>query len=423
MKLSEFGRRFSGPTGINQLMEDLGEALAGSREMLMLGGGNPAHIPEVQAFFQERLQRLAGNPGEFARVIGDYDAPRGEPRFLKALAELLNREYGWSITPDHLCLTSGSQSSFFMLFNLLAGEMGGGETRHVLLPMTPEYIGYADVGISDGLFRANRPAIEKLDDRMFKYHVDFNQVVVTRETAAICVSRPTNPTGNVLTDSEMEKLHALARAHGIPLIIDNAYGLPFPSIVFTKTSMPFSEHVILCMSLSKLGLPGVRTGIVIARPEIAGAMARMNAIFSLAMGSIGPALACDLVKSGEVLTLSRNVIRPYYEQRAKHVVDLFRQALDGIDYYIHRAEGAFFLWLWFPGLPITSEELYARLKRRGTLVVSGHYFFPGLAEDWRHRHECIRVSYTAREDIVRRGVAAIAEEVRKAFGSERTGPS
>jgi valine--pyruvate aminotransferase len=187
--------------------------------------------------------------------------------------------------------------------------------------------------------------------------------------------------------------------------------------------MPFSEHVILCMSLSKLGLPGVRTGIVIARPEIAGAMARMNAIFSLAMGSIGPALACDLVKSGEVLTLSRNVIRPYYEQRAKHVVDLFRQALDGIDYYIHRAEGAFFLWLWFPDLPITSGELYERLKRRGTLVVSGHYFFPGLAEDWRHRHECIRVSYTAREDIVRRGVAAIAEEVRKAFGSERTGPS
>jgi valine--pyruvate aminotransferase len=417
MRLSEFGRRFSGPTGINQLMEDLGEALAGAREMQMLGGGNPAHIPEVQTFFQERLQRLAENPGEFARVIGDYDAPRGEPKFLKALADLLNREYGWQLTPEHLCLTSGSQSSFFMLFNLLAGEMGGGETRHVLLPMTPEYIGYADVGLCDGLFRAGRPAIEMLEGRLFKYHVDFDRVVVTPDTAAICVSRPTNPTGNVLTDAEMEKLHALARGHDIPLIVDNAYGLPFPSIIFTQASMPFSEHVVLCMSLSKLGLPGVRTGIVIARPEIAGALARMNAVFSLAIGSVGPALAHDLVSSGEVLSLSRNVIRPYYEQRATHAIDLFRRALDGVDYWIHRAEGAFFLWLWFPGLPITSEELYERLKRRGTLVVSGHYFFPGLAEDWRHRHECIRVSYTMREDIVRRGVADIAEEVKAAFAS------
>lgn len=417
MKLSEFGRRFSGPSGINQLMEDLGEALTGPREMLMLGGGNPAHIPEVQAFFQDRLQRLAQNPGEFARVIGDYDAPRGEPRFLKALADLLNREYGWKLTPDNLCLTTGSQSSFFMLFNMLAGNMGGGRNSHVLLPMTPEYIGYADVGISDGLFRSNRPAIEQLDDRLFKYHVDFDRLVVTPDTAAICVSRPTNPTGNMLTDGEMEKLHALARAHDIPLIVDNAYGLPFPSIVFTGASMPFSDHVILCMSLSKLGLPGVRTGIVIARPEVAGAIARMNAIFSLAMGSVGPALAYDLVTSGEILNLSRNVIRPYYERRARHVIGLFREALDGVDYHIHRAEGAIFLWLWFPGLPITSEELYQRLKRRGTLVISGHHFFPGLTEEWQHRHECIRVSYTMREDIVRRGVTAIAEEVQRAFAS------
>jgi len=33
-----------------------------------------------------------------------------------------------------------------------------------------------------------------------------------------------------------------------------------------------------------------------------------------------------------------------------------------------------FLWLWFPDLPISSLELYKRLKARGVLVVSGHYF-------------------------------------------------
>lgn len=43
----------------------------------------------------------------------------------------------------------------------------------------------------------------------------------------ICVSWPTNPTGNVITDEELLKLDALANQHGIPLVIDNAYGVPF----------------------------------------------------------------------------------------------------------------------------------------------------------------------------------------------------
>jgi valine--pyruvate aminotransferase len=246
--------------------------------------------------------------------------------------------------------------------------------------------------------------------------VDFDRVTVDDSVGAIAVSRPTNPTGNVLTDGEIARLHGLARERGIPLIVDNAYGQPFPSILFTEATMPWSDDIILCMSLSKLGLPGVRTGIVVASEKIAGALARMNAIFSLAVGSFGPSLVLDLVKSGEVLSLSRNVIRPYYARKAQHAVKLFHEALDGIDYYIHRAEGAIFLWLWFPDLPISSEELYRRLKQRGVLVLSGHWFFPGLAEDWPHRHECIRVSYAMRDDIVERGIRIIGEEVRKAWG-------
>jgi valine--pyruvate aminotransferase len=73
------------------------------------------------------------------------------------------------------------------------------------------------------------------------------------------------------------------------------------------------------------------------------------------------------------------------------------------------------LWLWFPDLPITSAELYARLKQRGVLVVSGHYFFPGLQAEWRHRQECIRVTYSQDPDVVRKGLRIIAEEVKKAY--------
>ncbi|SQD00663.1 class I and II aminotransferase [Escherichia coli] len=57
---------------------------------------------------------------------------------------------------------------------------------------------------------------------------------MAEETGMICVSRPTNPTGNVITDEELLKLDALANQHGIPLVIDNAYGVPFPGIIFSE---------------------------------------------------------------------------------------------------------------------------------------------------------------------------------------------
>ena len=84
------------------------------------------------------------------------------------------------------------------------------------------------------------------------------------KVGAICCSRPTNPTGNVLTDGEMARLDALAQEHGIPLIIDNAYGMPFSNIIYSDVTLNWHENIILCFSLSKICLPGVRTGIIIA---------------------------------------------------------------------------------------------------------------------------------------------------------------
>ena len=201
----------------------------------------------------------------------------------------------------------------------------------------------------------------------------------------------------------------------MPLIVDNAYGLPFPGIVFGDATLSWNEQTILCMSLSKLGLPGIRTGIVVANEDIIAAVGAANAIFCLAPGSLGPALATGLVESGEVLALSREVIRPHYAERAERAVDMLRAGLDGCDVRLHRPEGAFFLWLWMPGLPIASATLYERLKARGVVVVSGHYFFPGLEDDdWPHKHECIRISYADEWERIERGLAIVIEEVRRA---------
>lgn len=415
MQFSRFTSRFSSQAGIVQLMEDLGSALSGDRDVFMLGGGNPAHIPEVQQLLHQRLEKILADPGEFAHVIGNYDPPQGEQRFIQALADLLRRELGWDIGPGNIALTAGSQSGFFYLFNMFGGEYGNGVQKKILLPLIPEYIGYADVGLVDNLFTAQRPDIEILDDHLFKYHVNFHDLQVDDHIGAMCISRPTNPTGNVLTDEEVRHLLHIAGQKNIPLIIDNAYGLPFPNIIFTEASSVWAENTILCMSLSKLGMPGARTGIILAPEDVIAAITNMNAVLNLALGSFGPALALDMIRSGDVMRISQTIIQPYYRQKAEHALQLLRRELAGIDYYIHKPEGAIFLWLWLPGFPITSEVLYQRLKRGGVLVISGHHFFPGLAEDWPHRHECIRITYSMNTGIVEQGIRLIAEEIRTAY--------
>jgi valine--pyruvate aminotransferase len=365
------------------------------------------------------MQRVLDRPAEFAHMIGDYDSPQGDKPFLEAIAELLKRENGWDISSKNIALTAGSQAGFFLLFNIFAGECTDGIKRQILLPMAPEYIGYSDVGLSDDMFIARKPDIERFDDHTFKYFVNFDELNIGQKfddsIGAICVSRPTNPTGNVITDSEVKHLSELAEKNDIPFIIDNAYGMPFPNIIFSEATSFWNDNTVLCMSLSKIGLPGVRTGIIIANEEIISTITRMNAVLNLSVGSVGPTLAHDLVTSGEISRLSRTVIKPYYQNKSELAQELFHHELAGLDYYIHKSEGAIFLWLWFPELPISSEVLYQRLKQRGVLIISGHHFFPGLVSDWQHKHECIRVTYSMDKNVIQEGVKIIAEEVRKAY--------
>ncbi|HHF2878239.1 TPA: valine--pyruvate transaminase [Vibrio diabolicus] len=413
MQFSKFGEKFNQYSGITQLMDDLNDGLR-TPGAIMLGGGNPAAIPAMLDYFHQASEEMLAS-GELVAALANYDGPQGKDAFVKALAQLFRETYGWDISEKNISLTNGSQSGFFYLFNLLAGKQPYGSHKKVLLPIAPEYIGYGDAGIDEDIFVSYHPEIELLDNGLFKYHVDFEQLTVDDSVAAICASRPTNPTGNVLTDEEVRKLDKLARENNIPLIIDNAYGLPFPNIIFEDVEPFWNENTILCMSLSKLGLPGVRCGIVIASEEITQALTNMNGIISLAPGSVGPALANHIIGKGDLLKLSSEVIKPFYKQKSQRAVELLQEAITDERFRIHKPEGAIFLWLWFDELPITTMELYQRLKARGVLIVPGEYFFIGQKDEWDHAHQCLRMNYVQDDEMMQKGIAIIAEEVEKAY--------
>ncbi len=412
---SEFGQRLGQGSGIAELMINLGEALAAGGDVKMLGGGQPAHIPEVEAVWQRRWREM-DEAGELRKVLGSYESPAGGTAFRQTLADMLRREFGWEVGPENIAVTAGGQTAFFFLFNALAGKTVDGRQRKVLLPLVPEYIGYTDQSVAGDMFQVFRPCIEKTAAHEFKYTIDFERVTVGEEIAAICVSRPTNPSGNLLLDDEIARLRAMASEHGIPLIIDNAYGAPFPNIIFGEATPVWGEDLIVTMSLSKLGLPGTRTGIVVAHPEIVRALSEMTGVVGLANGNVGQAIVEPLLANGELLKLSNEVMRPFYQEKSRQALAWVSEFFpDEMNYYVHRSEGALFLWIWFEGLPIPSRELYERCKKRGALVVPGEFFFFGEEEEWAHGRECIRVTFTMDEETVREGLRIIAEEAISAY--------
>ncbi|MEI6376126.1 MAG: valine--pyruvate transaminase [bacterium] len=426
MRFSELGTRLSGHSGINDLMADLGQALGSSSDHapLMLGGGNPAHIPAMERVWEKRMKEIISDPLVLRRTLAIYDPPRGNPECLKALAELLRSEFGWPVGPKNIAVTPGGRTAFFLLFNLFAGgtsdsRANGGadsERGRILFPLMPEYIGYADQALTPDSFTALKPTIEITGPHQFKYRIDFDhldRLSHDPSLRALCVSRPTNPSGNVITDDEMNHLAEFAARHDLPLIVDNAYGWPFPGILFDEVTPLWTDQTIHVMSLSKFGLPGTRTAFVVGPPAVAAAIASMTAITGLANGNFGQAIAGPLIQSGEITRLSKEVIRPYYlAKREKALAAVDEYFPDEAPYYVHECGGAMFLWLWIKDSKRTSREIYEALKKRGVLVVPGEYFFFGLEEqEWPHRHECLRISFAMDDEEVREGIRIIANEL------------
>lgn len=424
MEFTDFGNKLSSHSGILQLMDDIAKPLPRGIKAKPLGGGNPARVGEVEKAYRRELEKLLADGDSFENVIAHYDSPQGRVGFLRTVAEFFSSNYGWNITEDNVALTNGSQSAMFYLFNLFSGKANR-RTKTILFPLMPEYIGYADQGIEEGTFCSVPSKCEYFEDHTFKYKLDTEGVseYLSKhpEVGAMAVSRPTNPSGNVLTDSEIGKLAELAHSYSIPLIVDNAYGLPFPDIIFTEDAAPiWNEDIVLSMSLSKIGLPSIRTGIVIARKEIIKAVGNINAIAALATGSFGPVLADNLLGSGELTRLAKDVVRPFYKAKADRMEELIRKYFDGTDYYLHKIEGSIFCWIYLPSLSVSTLEFYAELMKDGVVTVPGEYFFFGSDEQkegkpYPHEHydKCLRLNYSGDDALIEEGVRIIAERYRQ----------
>ncbi len=418
LALSKIGTQMSNLSGVRAIMKDIIETLAAGKgqEFINLSAGNPVILPEIEQMWRDYTHELLASP-DFGEVVCRYGSSQGYQPLIEAIVNDFNHRYQLNLTSRNVLITPGSQSLYFCATNAFGGHTVGGQMKSVVLPLSPDYTGYGGMAVVPESVVAYKPTLEiDAANHSFKYRPDFSQLQINEATGCVLFSRPCNPTGNVLTNEEVEKIAALAASYDVPVLIDSAYAPPFPALNFTEMTPVFGENILHCMSLSKAGLPGERIGIALGSEKSIGALESFQTNMCIHSSRYGQAIAAKAIASGRLADLATTVIRPYYQQKfAVLEAGLTTFMPKDLPWFLHRGEGAIFAWMWFQDLPITDWELYQALKQVGIIVVPGNSFFPGLREDWAHKQQCIRISLTASDADITTAMQRLATVVTQVY--------
>jgi valine--pyruvate aminotransferase len=411
MRLSLRGQKMSGVSGVRTILADIAEATRSgdATQWLNLGAGNPARIPEVERFWQE----LAGETlsGGLADISGGYGPSRGTDELLDAIVSYFNDKYGWGIDTTNVVVGPGSQMLCFAAAAVFTGPCETGHLK-LVLPSVPDYTGYQGLALEHDTVVGVDPSIRLLDDRSFRYDFDLEALHQVESIGMLLVSSPSNPTGRAIDATELSSLVGFARQRQVPLVIDHAYGAPFPRVAATAVEPAWHPEVINCFTLSKAGLPGERLGFAIGPSEAIDSMVACLANSVLHAPQLVQGVLARALRGGRLDALASDVIAPYYRDKRIFAEKLLSASLpEDIPWRMHAADGGLFCWIWVDSEWFDDLVLYEALKREKVSIVPGRYFFPVsqvtpfLRE---HASRCFRLSLSAEESVIADAVDRIA---------------
>lgn len=195
---------------------------------------------------------------------------------------------------------------------------------------------------------------------------------VGADTRVVMVTNPNNPTGSVLDEAEMEAIVAAARRVGAWLVCDEIYRGAETAGALTPTFWGRYERVVVTSGLSKaFGLPGLRTGWIVAPPALIRRLCQHHDYLTLTPSFLSEHLA-DLVmrprRRDAILRRTRSIIRQNLP-----VLERWIAAHAGLFEYVRPQAGAIALLRY--RLPIASETLFHRLRRELSVLITpgGHF--------------------------------------------------
>lgn len=303
------------------------------------GGGTERRIPEASDFelVQQRdVRHLAPVPGTLAFDDGAPDArlarvdliarvlratfmrlgrqnglsyadPRGSLRLRQSLSRMLNSERGLNTTPEHICLTRGSQMGIYVCAKLLVRP---GDTIAVESPgYRPAWEAFASIGAqilpvpvdSDGL------QVDELE-RLCKTH---------RIRGVYVTPHHQFPTTVRLSTPRRYQLTALAARHDF-IIVEDDYDHEFH--FDSRPLMPIAglndwSRIIYVGSLSKLLMPGLRCGYLIAPVRVIDEAVKAISVVDRHGNMAVEETIAMLTDSGELRRHAKRALREYQARR------------------------------------------------------------------------------------------------------------
>ena len=361
---------------LNEKMIELGENSSVIRELFEYGNRRKAEIGADKV-----LDFSLGNPNvpcpdrvtrsfmhlleetEAASLHGYTSAP-GDMTVRKAVSDYMNEKYGIGCEPSDFYMTAGAAASLTITLRSVCRE---GSQVIVFTPYFPEYKVFIE--------NAGGTTVE-VPVRTEDFQPDFEALegALNRDTAAVIVNSPNNPTGAVLTEESLKKLSELLEkaqerfGTEIFLISDE----PYRELVYegTKLALPvnYYDNTIVCYSWSKsLSMPGERIGYIMVSPRAA----RRRKIFAAICGS-GRSLGfvCAPALMQYVVAMNQGVTSDL-EEYAKNR-QLIYEIVTGCGFEAVRPDGAFYLFVKSPSGD--GNELSERAKKYELLLVPSDSF-------------------------------------------------
>jgi aspartate/methionine/tyrosine aminotransferase len=199
--------------------------------------------------------------------------------------------------------------------------------------------------------------------------VDSEEILraVTLKTRLIVITNLHNPTSALTPDSVLCEVGDIARSIGALVLVDEVY-LDAVYERTPRTSLHLGPEFVVTSSLTKVyGVSGLRCGWVLARPDLAWKMRRLNDLYSATAVYPGQLLAVAVFKH-------LNLLR----EKARRIVDADRKLLR--DFLVRQSALAAVWTDWgttsFVGLRAGNADVFLERLRRefDTSVVPGRYF-------------------------------------------------
>jgi aspartate/methionine/tyrosine aminotransferase len=299
---------------------------------------------------------------------------------LRSLLAATYKETG----PESILVTTGAIEANFLAFNVL---LEPGDHVVAVYPAYQQlYSVPRAIGCDVSLWKL-RP------ENDFRYDLDELETLVRPNTKLIVINTPHNPTGAMLSASDLKRIYALAESLDARILCDEAYRwLDIPGgDPMAPPMRDLGERAVSVGTFSKpFGLPGLRTGWLAGPADFIAACWHMRDYITLSPGKLNDALAVIALRQRD------RIVERTHGIVAANLATAERWFTDNADFAGWTPPRGGLLAMMRYSLDIPSAELADRLAAEYSVMLA-----PGSAFGYEHH---LRIGVGQRPDTFKIGL-------------------